>query len=197
MAYTPEIVPLGIDAARLNNERMRSTIASTLGSIGQVVVGTGDNLTEDLKADNAFLMLAGKHEGLYLKVAGTAVSGQPGAILTRLVTLAGTPQYMNTLQFLGTDGSTNVTRLVDIINTAGVYRFLGCRFTKGRNQGAEHVRVANGARVIFDTCIFDGVASAVGNVINVVSGNPANVACIACVNLTTNIYGTITNIGSI
>lgn len=196
MAFPQEQLGQGASLTASNNNQIRSDIADRVSSLGEVVINTGDNLSEDKLKDNSFLLLAGHHEGLTITVEGTTISGQPGTQLTRLVTCSGTPQYLNSLHFVSADNSNNLARLLNLSSKTGVYRIVGCRFSKQKNHTAQHVQLASGAKVIFVNCIFDGVGPA-GNVINVLSGNPIDCHVIGCINLTGNPYGACTIIGSI
>lgn len=197
MAQSPEQNKPDASVQQMLNQAIRLAQQQQVSALGETVVLPGEPLVESKLKDNSFLLLAGQHEGLLLTVTGTTLRGQPGTEITRLATLTGLYQEISGVRFSTVAGSNNLTQLVRLTNPNGRYRFIGCRFTKAVNNPFTHVELANGARVVFESCTFDGLCATVGSVVNVLSANPADCSVIGCVNLTGNLYGAVTNLGSI
>lgn len=137
------------------NAQTRANVLRALQGMAQWFVRAPGPPSEIAAADNANLLLVGKHGGFRLEKPDTRIVGAVGAVITRRVLVRADAEF-DGLHFTSESGSDNVlASLVDVDATSTAV-FRGCRFTRRLGDGAAWLSVSAGGRVHFVGCIFDG-----------------------------------------
>lgn len=137
------------------NQQSRDFVARIVAGLSRSIVPAPGPGAETQEQDNGLLLLAGEHGGLRLDKSDSRVAGVPGTTIARRVLVRAHAEF-DGIQFASQSGSDNVAlSLVDVSATSTAV-FRGCRFTRQTGDSAAWVTVANGGKVHFLGCVFDG-----------------------------------------
>lgn len=158
-----ELPPIDKPVDGTLDQRARADLFALVRQLGTKVIKAGDPLVADAKVDNAFLLLAGTHQGFSLTAARTSVQGSPGARVVRRVTITA-DSIVRGVHFASATGSNNTAAsLVDVSGSATV-TFIDCTFERLATDAADWITCTAGCKLHFIGCHFVG-APTTGNCI--------------------------------
>jgi len=159
----PEQRPLQGNLYEDINRQDREEQARLAAALGLTVLADTDVFEEERVSDNQILLLAGDHGGMRLEMPRTAIQGQPGARITRLVRVNDDATFTGITFVSDGAAANNAAVLVQVLSATAVVKFINCTFTKHASNTTTCVTLVAGAGASFTGCTFRGGDGATGN----------------------------------
>jgi len=184
VARVPEMLDRLAHKLPQYNSTLRDEVNRKANATDSIMAG--DVITETRKKDNIITLGSGDHGGISLSKNNTQIKSIGNARITRQVICGADPNTSDSkatfvgITFISTteiSNRNNASCLVDV--KKGHANFVGCTFIKDTGDPmnsddtdfANFVMVQEGAKAMFNGCVFSGVMTQTGDVVRNHSGN--------------------------